>query len=1014
MINQFQGHFDHVIGRIAIGWAWNSAAPQQTLTVELVCRGQVVAQGLAGLMRDELVPPNIGTGRYGFALVVPEALCDGQQHPLQVRVAGSAEMLPGGIKIFNGKADLLPMPFLGIAGIVGQLDELEDGALVGWIMDRSSPAQPIRLALFDGERFITSTFANQHRGDVKAAGFGTGDYGFRLPLPAALMDGKPHRLNIRQVGSADDLLPASIPFSAAVAPAANPPPGATPAQGWKGKLEAPAKGMFRGWVWNARQPEERHLVELHADGRLIGTARADQGRPDLLKVGIGDGSYGFSIPIPAGLIDGKPHAITCRVAGANYQFGANSFSQSAPAAKKPAPAAAATKAQTVSPPVSAPKQPAPAAPKQPPSPPAPKPAPKPTPAPVAASKPASRKMDGSIDLPGYLDGEAQVALLGSLPLEHRVSNLGRMNRERAVDRLLNRLKRERMAAQPPAKPATHVVTLILLVADGEVEKARRTIAVWGLQSHNAVNLVCVPSSPTIAGDLSRLPVTVLNMADADQWQGLCRNSRYLAFARAGDVLHPSLATVLSRQIQDSDVVVWNLFSPDAKNDAGGWLYRRPKMDGVAACHAGYIDTTFAASGRVLADLSVEAAAKMLSGDPHLLLFWLGTRPETTWANHPEALTIRAMPVEPDRRAILERSFAQYEQMGLRMLPDFSLEKTASDLPVPFVLLPTARAKRISVVICYRDYAAMTLRCLHSVARQRVTGSLEIVLVNNQSKPSEQELVLRGARQMFAESDLVVINYDQPFNHSDQNNLGAKAATGDVVVICNNDMVLRDDTLLEEMAAWALRPGYGVVGCQIYNTHSSRGAYAHRVRALTDDAFGPVLYENEDPTYQGYVTPVPGNSLCLGAMARDRFLAIGGLDAVRFPIGYNDVDFALRCRMAGLSNFYLGHLRADHERGSSRTGDNEDLQILLIRSMYPCVTTERLFQLQRERLEIPAPAASPQRAAGSAADIAAGVLAARQKDAARDSDMAKALANAITHMDGLQKQLDAAMKMLAGR
>jgi hypothetical protein len=54
------------------------------------------------------------------------------------------------------------------------------------------------------------------------------------------------------------------------------------------------KGLY-GWVWNARRPGERVVVELQLDGRTLTSAVADGARPDLARAGIGDGAHAFAL-----------------------------------------------------------------------------------------------------------------------------------------------------------------------------------------------------------------------------------------------------------------------------------------------------------------------------------------------------------------------------------------------------------------------------------------------------------------------------------------------------------------------------------------------------------------------------------------------------------------------------------------------------------------------------------------------------------------------------------------------
>ncbi|MEI9963391.1 MAG: glycosyltransferase [Caulobacteraceae bacterium] len=317
-----------------------------------------------------------------------------------------------------------------------------------------------------------------------------------------------------------------------------------------------------------------------------------------------------------------------------------------------------------------------------------------------------------------------------------------------------------------------------------------------------------------------------------------------------------------------------------------------------------------------------------------------------------------------------------------------------------------------MLVCYRDQADVTLRCLHSLARQHVTGELELVLVDNQSRPDQAQKVTDAARAMFGDERVIALRYDAPFNHSAQNNLAAEAATGEVLVICNNDVVLEEPTALEQLAAWALQEGVATVGCRLENDLRGAGSYGHVLRRLDDDPFRACLGENPDAAFSRFVHAAPGNTLALAAIRRDRFFAIGGLDARRFPVGYNDAEFMLRAAREGYRHLYLGHVAARHMRGHSRTGDNEDAQAFLINRLYPEATAARFAQLVQERVEPPpetakAKAAAPNPPPAEAAPEPEADASAPSEDARREAEAQRArLAAVLASASDLSRQLAA--------
>ena len=86
-----------------------------------------------------------------------------------------------------------------------------------------------------------------------------------------------------------------------------------------------------GWAWDSAQPSSRLQVDLY-DGSVHGlpaaTVTAANYRLDLRQAGIGDGAYGFYVPTPASLKDGRTHAIVATVSGTDnaIQLGVNTLS----------------------------------------------------------------------------------------------------------------------------------------------------------------------------------------------------------------------------------------------------------------------------------------------------------------------------------------------------------------------------------------------------------------------------------------------------------------------------------------------------------------------------------------------------------------------------------------------------------------------------------------------------------------------------------------------------------------
>ena len=754
---------------------------------------------------------------------------------------------------------------------------------------------------------------------------------FSIPIPEALCDGRMRFLDVRPLAGGAALPGGPVVFDGGLfdAPLAAQGEAADEARGPAIQVEGRVKfippGMVEGWAWAPEAPSRRLQLELLADGRFIVAFTADKPRDDLAAARIGEASYGFRVDL-ARLLRRGPHRVTIRAAGSAEPLPGGSFSAG----------------------------------------------------PFAP--------DGELDCPGYLDDRESRARLESLPFEHLAFDARRIAPDRLVPRLINRLRRERMAS-PSGAAAVN-----LMILPGEDSGPLR--AAWALQSHPGAGVIEAAEG-------------------AERLRQAARAAAYVIPARGSDLLHPSAAAVVAG-LGEADGVIWSRFCADeARAGSAGTVLRRPPFDPVTARHGALSDTTFALSGSVLAAAPDEVLAALAAGRLHPLWFWLGGR-TLRWRHHPEALTSRIGPSPPLSRAEVEADGGLLERLLADEGGRFTLERTGSGLPFPHVLVPARRAARTSVLVPFRNRAALTLRCIHALALQRLSGELELVLVDNRSDPDQAAAVAEGARALLGESRVTLLAYDAPFNHSAQNNLAARAASGEAIVFCNNDVAPGEPTLLEQLSAWALQPGVGAVGCRLEDPERGRGSYGHVFAAPSGDPFQPPLRENPDPAHGRGVHAVPGATLALAAMSRERFLALGGLDEQRFPIGYNDIELMLRASAEGLTHLYLGHLDAEHARGSSRTGDNEDLQALLINQAWPQAAQGHLSQLADERIETDRPDLAGAKAVSSPPQAEAVVdqaspeaaIAARRALEARRLELAEALSGASELVQRLGDELQA--------
>jgi phenylpropionate dioxygenase-like ring-hydroxylating dioxygenase large terminal subunit len=89
-----------------------------------------------------------------------------------------------------------------------------------------------------------------------------------------------------------------------------------PSANYRGHIDVVRDGHVLGWAQDGSQPRRRLVVEIYAGGVLLGTARANRFREDLVAAGIGDGKAAFSFALPSPAPDRA--TLSARVARTHY------------------------------------------------------------------------------------------------------------------------------------------------------------------------------------------------------------------------------------------------------------------------------------------------------------------------------------------------------------------------------------------------------------------------------------------------------------------------------------------------------------------------------------------------------------------------------------------------------------------------------------------------------------------------------------------------------------------------
>lgn len=242
------------------------------------------------------------------------------------------------------------------------------------------------------------------------------------------------------------------------------------------------------------------------------------------------------------------------------------------------------------------------------------------------------------------------------------------------------------------------------------------------------------------------------------------------------------------------------------------------------------------------------------------------------------------------------------------------EFTRVQWPLPAVL------PRVSIIVPTRDRADLLARCVSGVLHRTDYHDFELIIVDNDSVEIETNILLQG---LAPDPRVRILPFAGKFNYSTMNNHAVELATGEIVVLLNNDIdVIRGDWL-REMVSHLLRPQVAAVGAKLLYANNT---IQHAGVALgTGGVAGHIGVgkPRDDRGYFGLHTLVREVSACTAAclaLKREAYLEVGGLEETHLPVAFNDVDLCIRLRQRGYKIIWTPFAELYHLESATRGPD----------------------------------------------------------------------------------------------
>lgn len=229
--------------------------------------------------------------------------------------------------------------------------------------------------------------------------------------------------------------------------------------------------------------------------------------------------------------------------------------------------------------------------------------------------------------------------------------------------------------------------------------------------------------------------------------------------------------------------------------------------------------------------------------------------------------------------------------------------------------------KVSIVIPNMDHADTLRTCISSILEKTTYENFEIVIIENNSRKEE---TFAYYDELKTDPRIQIVTCEGKFNYSAINNFGVReAATGEYILLLNNDIEVITPDWLQEMLMFAQRSDVGAVGAMLYYPDDTiqhagvilgiGGVAGHAHKYFPRGDFG----------YMSRATIAQDLSVVTAAcvmLPRTVWDELGGLDET-FEVAFNDVDLCMRIRKAGYLIVWTPYAELYHYESKSRGAED---------------------------------------------------------------------------------------------
>lgn len=199
--------------------------------------------------------------------------------------------------------------------------------------------------------------------------------------------------------------------------------------------------------------------------------------------------------------------------------------------------------------------------------------------------------------------------------------------------------------------------------------------------------------------------------------------------------------------------------------------------------------------------------------------------------------------------------------------------------------------KVSLIVLTYNNLALTKECLHSIERNTEYDNYEVIIVDNLSTDDTRDYLLKNYR---GKPNYTVILNDENMGFAAGNNIGLEKATGDILVILNNDTYVSPFWLGSLVKAFKRNPDLGLVG-PVTNNIGNESKINISYNDWSEMHVKSLQYISE---HANELYPMDCLAFFCAAIRREVYNELGGI-SLDYGLGFfEDDDYCKRVKESG--------------------------------------------------------------------------------------------------------------------